>query len=204
MTASFATTTQLAAFLNRTFTAGETAQAQMFLDGATALIQSEANQTLAQAETTAVLAGTWDSSLLLPERPVTAVGAVSLNGVPLASGGDFEWNSRQLLRRGTLFGVNLGAPDLWRYRPGAAFGTASHWGGPESTVTVTYTHGYATIPEDIVTVCLQIAARAILNPAGVQSESLGAYAVRYGTADGGPTMTLSDAERKVIRQYRQP
>lgn len=201
---SFADTTDLATFLNTTFDTGQQAQAQMFLDGATAIIKAEANQTIEQVETTALLAGTWAQELELPERPVVSVSLVKLNGITIESG-DYEWNERQLLRRGTLFGETIGTIDRWAYRPGAAFGNPAHWGGPASTVEVTYEHGFDTIPAELVTVCLQMAARSTLNPAGVQAETISGYAVRYAsTVTGGPSMTLTNDERKIVRAYRQP
>lgn len=201
---SFASTDDLATFLNRTWAAGEEDQAQMFLDGATAAIKQEANQTFELTETTALLAGTWSNELELPERPVVSVGAVYLNGV-LVGTGDYEFNTRQLLRRGRLFGQSIGTIDDYAYRPGSAFGHQAHWGGPSSTVQVTYTHGFDPIPYDLVVLCLQVAARTMLNPAGVQSESIAGYSVRYvNHGSGGPTLLLDADEKKIARNYRIP
>lgn len=201
---SFATTDDLAAFLNRDFDAGQTAQAQMFLDGATAAIRSEASQRFTREESTALLAGGWDVDLELPERPVVEVAAVKVNGIVLHTG-DFEWNTRQLMRRGSLIGVPIGGTDQWGRRPGAALGYSMHWGGPASTIEVTYVHGFDPIPDDIRTVCLQAAARPIVNPDGLQAESLGAYSATYArNGSGGPTVLLDDIERKIVRRYRIP
>lgn len=201
---SFATVADLGTFLNRTLTGGDASQAQMFLDGATAAIKQEANQTLERVQTSALLAGSWSNELELPERPVVAVAAVLLNGV-LVGTGDYEWNSRQLLRRGRLFGQSIGTVDDYAYRPGSTFGHQAHWGGPSSTVQVTYTHGFDPIPQVLVTLCLQVAARTMLNPAGIQSETVAGYSVRYvNHGSGGPTVLLDADEKKVARSFRIP
>lgn len=204
MLSSFASTDDLEAFLNRKFDTGETVQAQVMLDGATAAIRAEAFQTISLVENDTVrLAGSWEPDFELPEWPVLSVSAVALNGVPLVMHDGYEWNTRQLLRRSQLL-AELTGYSAFQHAPGALLGFAGNWGGPGSTVEVTYSHGYTTIPADLVLVCLQAASRPILNPGGVQSESLGAYAVRYvNKGSGGPSVLLDDDEKKIIRtRYR--
>ena len=199
---SFATLDDLQVFLNKNLSDGEIAQAQMFLDAATAAIKAEAAQSFERATTTALLAGTWGTELELPERPVIAVTSVALNGVTITPG-NYEWNSRSLLRRGPLVLEDLDS--IWSHYPGARFGGVGHWGGPSSTIEVVYEHGFETIPQDLWLLCLQIASRTMLNPGGVQSETIAGYSVRYATREsGGPSMLLDADEKKVARAYRQP
>lgn len=200
----FVDAADLAVFLNMTFDSGLTAQAEALLQGATTAIQAEAGQhILLVDDDTVLLAGTWGYDLELPEWPVVSVDAVLVNGAPLTPPGAFEWNNRQLLRRSLALSELTGA-GLWNQAPGARFNNAGHWGGPSSTVEVTYTHGYATPPDDLVLICKQAAARVILNPSGIQSESLGAYGVRYVAREaGGVSVLLDDDERRIIRsRYR--
>lgn len=200
----FATAGELATFLNLTFDAGQSAQADALLQGATTAIRSEAAQHISLVDDdTVLLAGTWDWDLELPERPVISVDTVAINGVAITPPGSFEWNNRQLLRRSLALSELTGA-GMWNQAPGARFNTAGHWGGPGSTVEVTYTHGYATIPDDLMLICKQIAARVVLNPEGIQSESLGAYSVRYVAKEaGGISLLLTEEERRIIRsRYR--
>lgn len=196
---SFATPEDLGVFLGRTDL--DAPQAQMILDGATAAIRAEANQTITRATSTDLLMGTWSLDLELPERPVVSIGSVKLNGVVMAAA-DYEWEGLQVLRRGQLLG-RIGVFDGNPRRPGAYLGSVGHWGGPASTVEVTYTHGYATVPADLMMLCLQIAARVLINPQGLQSESLGAYSVRYvNHGSGGPTVLLDEDEKRVARRYQ--
>lgn len=200
----FADAADLAIFLNLTFDAGLTLQADALLQGATTAIRAEAGQHISLVDDdTVLLAGTWGYDLELPEWPVVSVDAVLVNGDPIVSPGSFEWNTRQLLRRSLALSELTGA-GLWNQAPGARFNNAGHWGGPSSTVEVTYTHGFATIPDDLVLICKQAAARCIVNPSGVDSESLGAYSVRYvRNGSGGPSVLLDDEEKRIIRsRYR--
>lgn len=74
-------------------------------------------------------------------------------------------------------------------------------------VTVTYTHGYDPVPDDIVAVVCQVAGRAFgMKPeaAGITSESLGAYSYSTGgAAAAGPLGMLKD-ERETVLAYRRP
>lgn len=189
----------LIAFLDRPDISIE--QAQLVLEGTTAAIRAEANQTITRATTTALLMGTWSQDLVLPERPVVAVGTVKLNGIEMSTA-DYDWEGLQILRRGQLLG-RIGVFDGNPRRPGAYLGAVGHWGGPASTVEVTYTHGYDTAPADLKALCLQVAARVILNPQGLQSESLGAYSVRYVQhGSGGPSLLLDEDEKRIARRYQ--
>lgn len=200
---SFATLDDLSVALNKTFIDGELAQAQWLLDSATEAIKLEAAQSFEQATTTALLEGTWSPNLELPERPVIAVTSVRLNGV-IITPGNYEWNSRQILRRGLILGEALGAGgDLWSHKPGAAFGSVGHWGGPASTVEVTYEHGYTTVPAVIQALCVSMVKRLLLNPAGVMSEQIAGYAVRYDS-NKSSSLRLDEDEKKIARAFRQP
>lgn len=200
---SFASTADLASFLNRTIAVGaETTRAQLMLDLATAAIQNWCRQTISSAETTALLPGTWSQDLELPERPVTEVDTVEVDGVATT---DWDWNERGVLRRGAASfaqtSVVNAAGDADSTTQGAA-GSAQHWGGPQATVSVTYTHGFATIPADIKAVCLAVAGRAFTSEVGVKQESLGAYSVTYG-GGGADGVTITPADMTLLRRYRR-
>mgnify|MGYP007100061062 CR=1 FL=1 len=184
---AFATAADLEDYLGVTFTAADTVRAGLILNAATESIRAYCAQTISQATTTAKLPGTWSYDLMLPEAPVTAVTTVTLNGDALTTNSDYYWNSRGTLRRAADFTV---AP-----------ATTAHWGGPEATVSVTYTHGYATIPDAVESTCLSVAARLFANPAGVQSEMLGSYQVQYDRS--AQTGALNDHEMQMVRQYRR-
>lgn len=137
---------------------------------------------------TVKLAGTHSRDLLLPQAPVTSVTSVAVNGVALGSG-EWTWNERGTLRRGSA----SWDPD----DAGALDGFT--WGGPTSTVEVTYAWGFETIPTWAKAATLRACARIIGNPGQVTQETLGVYSATYGdrTKDGSH---ITDAERKYLRR----
>lgn len=95
--------------------------------------------------------------LTLPQRPVGAVGAVTTTeaGVTTAR----VLNADYYLYGDTLEGAALAAP----------------------RVTVTYTHGFAVIPEDLKGWALELAAIVYTNPEGHRRESVDGYDATYGS-----------------------
>lgn len=188
---SFATPDELATHMGLSFTAEDIDRAQLLLDNATGLIQSEARQTIEKVVgDVAELRGTWSRVLQLPERPVTAVSGVTLTdpagiAVPLTEGVDYSWDRLGRLRR---LGSIIRIP-----RP-----LEGYWGGELATVALTYTHGYQTAPPDIKAICLSAAARAFVNPEGAQSKQMGAdHAVTFASGVG-----LLASEERTARRYR--
>lgn len=205
MTVSWLSVTDIETRLNRELDAGETAQAEQLLDATAAVIYATIGRNLDQRTETVDLPGTWSEDLELPGRPISSIGDVRLNG-RLLDPELYSYNERQLLRRATdedLFDTSwdeLGANPLGgaraRLRP-------LHWGGPASTVRVTYTHGYssANIPPLIKFIAIDAASRSFSSPVGVKQESLGAYSVTYlDRANGeGSGIQLTEAEKMQLR-----
>lgn len=113
-------------------------KAEMVIECGTAVVQEAAgNQRLVQVvDDPGTIMGTTDSWLDLPQRPVTAVSDVTIDGVAIAAG-----------RSGYLHIGNR----LWR-----ACGWATYWGEP-SIIGYVSTHGYVTGSQD-----LQLARNAVL------------------------------------------
>lgn len=157
---SFATVAELVTYMNRTFAVGaETDRAQQALDVATSIIQNYTRQRIERvAGETAILRRTYGTIALLPELPVEAVTSVTDDTGTLVVDTDYEVREGGVLRR--LVGT-------WRY-----------------DLTVVYTHGYATIPNDIKGVTLQL-AESWHGHGGrdVESEALGTYRVFFAAAD---------------------
>ena len=78
--------------------------------------------------------------------------------------------------------------------------TGVQWPFAPETWRVTYTHGFATIPISIVGAVLGAAARAYASPAGVDSERIGGYQVKYGMEAAG----FSAIEQKGLARYMNP
>jgi hypothetical protein len=169
----------------------DTASATLALELATSLIQAAAGQRIVQVvNDVAVLdvdaddCGAW---LALPEGPVTAVSSVMVGALPVS---DFTVQ----LRRGRIY-----RPYGWRSA------TVAYWNAP-STVTVTYTHGYASGDQRLElarSVALSLASSAYGNPSGAVREQIDDYAVQYDAAATGLQIApaLADALR---RRYGRP
>jgi len=153
-------------------------------------IRSEAKQTIsAVVDDVVTLRGTWDDTLYVPEIPVTGVSVVKINGVTITES-LYTWTPDGAIETG-----RAGLPVLnW---PEGIFG----WSGHKSIVEITYSHGYDPVPDEIIGLCLELAARKLGTAPGgaIQSETIGAYSVRYGAAG----LALSADEKKMLRRYRR-
>lgn len=117
----------------------------------------------------------------LPQAPVTDVSAVA---VAEGSAITFSWVAGQHVD------CNPSTINAFELEP---FRTRLQW------VDVTYTHGYATVPADVVGVVCDMAAAALASPpedSGVQTETLGPFTTSYGTNyPGGVRLTQSQRDR---------
>ena len=138
-------------------------RAQLILDMATAAVINAAEVPIVQVvDDEAVLDGNGSDRILLPNWPVTAVTAVTVDGTVLD-------------------------PDLWRWsRHGELRRPGGRWPSLPRAVTVTYTHGYPPdqIPAELAAVVLQVAARTVSNPQRLNSFGDGQVTAGYG---GGGT-----------------
>lgn len=179
------------------------ASCQRAITAATAAIRNYCHQYLELVEddewTFDVRPARWN--LLLPELPVVEVSEVVEDGEPLVAGADEDY---QL----SLYG------QLWR--------VGRRWKAGVQIVAVTYSHGYATIPDDVIDVATRAAARAFqagLRAAdsdgvpGVASKGLGDFSVSFvGETGGGvgegvmgasAARMLLLSEKDMLDKYRQ-
>ncbi|MGW1836321.1 hypothetical protein [Streptomyces sp. NPDC002067] len=70
----------------------------------------------------------------------------------------------------------------------------------DQAVTVTYTHGYETVPGDVLAVVLTLASRVLTNPGDLRQESVGAVTVTYAAETIGAS--LAPIERDALARYR--
>lgn len=72
--------------------------------------------------------------------------------------------------------------------------------------TVTFTHGYATVPRAVQAVVQAVAQRAVGNPGSLVRQQIGPFAETYSTTGSGQVATLAllDAEKEALRPYRIP
>lgn len=179
----------------------DTARMTLLVGHASAAIRAFTRLTISEATTTVHLAGCWGPDLLLPEWPVTAVSEVKDRDAVITG---WSWDRRRSLNR-SLPGWPLCDDDCStpRSTQGATGrGSGGTWGGPRATVTVTYAHGWAVIPEDIAAIAEGMAASCMATPVGVRQEQLGSYSVTYAaeTLSASPRITIF--ESKALTRYR--
>jgi hypothetical protein len=144
------------------------------LTEASAAIRNYTRQYLEQIDDEVI---TLDSSggyrLFLPELPVIDVTKVVEDGVTLTQGEDYKLGQHGILHR-----------------------IDQKWSIGIQNITITYSHGYDVIPDDIVAVCTRAASRAYQAGVraadsdglmGVASKSLGDFSVSFASESGGGT-----------------
>ena len=167
----------------------DASRATVVLDAATGAIQGWTRQTISEVAGDAVeLRGTWKPVLELPERPVTAVTSVSVDGVAQTVDDDYVVVRNELRR-----------PEGWDSQLRFSVFGPEGWGGPDVVVAVTYTHGFATVPDDVKGVCLQLAGRMYLNPEAAAMKVIDGHTFQYGL----DFLALTDGEKATLRKYRR-
>lgn len=181
-------------------TSAQMASASRALTAATAAIRNYTKQTLELVEDDeATFDGHGGARLLLPELPVVSVSAVVEDGETLVAGTDYKLGAHGILHR-------IGG---------------KKWAEGLQNITVTYTHGYGTIPDDIADVCARAASRVYqlgLRSAeddgvpGVSSKQLGDFQVAYQSEAGGgigegvmgasAARPLLLSEKDILNNYR--
>lgn len=179
---AFATPRDLEDRLGVQFTADEYRRARGILQQASDLIRGEMDQHISLVEDDVLTrTGIRQGSFRLPERPVVEVSSITLNGETLDAGGYYVENN-YLNRVGT--GQNT-------------FGAFGGFGSPTDTLVITYTHGYEDVPDAVKAICLNIAARAWVNPGAVVAQSIGSVQTTFSVAPVAG-MELMDSERQAL------
>lgn len=207
-----ATTDDMAAILQRALSAQEIVYATRLLEIASGMVRRYTRQDITQTVGDVVtIPGNWGQSITLPQRPVTNVSSVTINGgtPPFAA---WELIGDELfIGTGSFqpdYGTSLwGGTGLWG-PAGSAEGpqaTGATWQGPQAQVTVTYDHGYATVPDEIVNEVAGMAALQMSSPVGINSEAIGGttgYKVAYAQSPVGG-MVLTAETKDVLNFYRR-
>ncbi|MFI1723937.1 hypothetical protein [Streptomyces sp. NPDC020489] len=150
-------------------------------------------------ETITIMGG--ERVLRLPQRPVVVDADNPLTVVELVDASGLEISAvvdQDFLRYGS---------ELHR---GAAWPTSRLQGWPRrhpigiwaDRVRVTYSHGYAEIPDEIVGIVLDLAAASMSNPRRIRSEASGAVSVTY-TVETFGTGSLTADHRSILRDFKR-
>ena len=178
-----ATVDQLGAFLQQPL-AGDDPSATLYLSIASGMVRDFLQRELTAVADDVVVLDPINGCLLLPELPITAVSLVeTFDGSAWSTADPATYTVS--LHTGIITALpRLDSP--WPYGPG--------------TWRVTYSHGFAAVPDSIVGVVLGVAARAYTSPAGVDSERIGGYNVKYSMeADG-----FTGIEKRALARYVNP
>jgi hypothetical protein len=188
--ADLATVADLEARLGRELTASELARAEALLSSASARVRSYTGQQFTQDTTTARVRVN-NGRITLPQRPVQTVETIADmdgNAVP------FTWYAGASI----VLGTNSYPP----IHPieAAWYARFREW------VDVTYTHGYADIPADVVEVVCQIVLRTLgSDPAasGMVQESVEGYSYSMGAAGAAGAVGMLNDEKAALDVYRR-
>jgi hypothetical protein len=167
------TTDELEAFMGRDFTESEAAQAGAIIDQVSFFIEDEAG-------------------VLLTHMPNDVI-IIQADGH-----GIIELNSRPINSVDSVKNVDGDEIDCWEWD-----GLAAVYGlFPNQVVTLTYDHGFETVPGRLKAVALGVASRVMYNPSGLRQETVGAISVTYpGIGGEAGTINFTDLERKVLDRY---
>jgi hypothetical protein len=175
--------------LNRELSDAELVRIASLLADASAAVRARAGQVFTVVEDDEVTLTRTGGRLILPQRPVTEVASVE---DPSGNTVLHNWTTGD-----DWVDVAANVPDSFAWVP---------WRGGIQRYTVTYTHGYVEIPDDIVGVVCQIAARALGRPAdqaGITQENIDGYGYSIGSAAASGGFGMLDAEREVCDRYRR-
>lgn len=188
--AALATTDDVALRIGRTFTSDEEDRVQALLDDASAAVRAYTGQTFTLVEDDEVRLRARNGGVRLPQRPVVDVTAVAdVDGNTVI----FDWDASD-----TVYLAGLSEAVRFDIEP---FRTRTPF------VDVTYSHGYESVPADIVAVVCQIVGRAFGRPAdatAVTQESIAGYSYSIGGAAAQGPLGLMANEREVLDRYRRP
>lgn len=167
------TTDELAAFMGKTFTPSEAAQAQALIDVVEAAIESETGVSFTPVnDETIRIQADGHGIIELKSKPVTSITSVKdMDGI--------EVDYVEFDGLATLYNLY-----------------------PNQVVDVTYSHGFGSVPKEIRGVALGAASRVMYNPAGLRQETVGAISVTYpGIGGEAGTINFSALERKILGKY---
>lgn len=179
----------------RTLTGAEEDRATVLISDASAWVRAYTRCDFTQGETTVTLRAS-GSVVKLPQRPVVSISQVQVRDYlghlfPMPIYG-FDGIDR----------IDLGSYPAVLNLPETILTDTWQW-----TVDVTYTHGYATVPDDVVGVVASAVAGLFNTPtagvAGVSTQSAGPYTVGLNASAQTGRVTFTDDDRRILNRYRR-
>lgn len=180
----------------RALTSEEEARSAFLLKDASSRIRAFTRQKFSKIQTAEVMAPE-DNQIILPQRPVVSVDGVArvnADGRSYLPFGVWTWDGIATIMLGPPAAV-INAPEVW---------TDTDWFWRNVTYLITYTHGFETVPDEIVGICAGMVQRTLLSPGapGQISGTVGSYS--YRMADGFPAaqVSLSADDEAMLLPYR--
>lgn len=164
--------TDLAAYLQQDI---DTATATVARTIATGIVTGYTNQAIEADTYTQVLPISTGLTIRLPQRPVTDVDSVTLDGTAWTETTQWRWDG-------------VSAQVVLEEQP-----PLDTW-----VATVVYDAGYAVVPDLVKAVALGVAARAYTNPSRASSQSIDDYSVSHASESAG----LLPEEKNLLKRYR--
>lgn len=183
---SLITSQDLSDYIGRDVTADD--GATFAVASANEIVKTLTEQDFEQATSTIDLDGRGTDTLLLPQRPVTNVGTVTVNGVADTS---FTYTSE-----GHLIRTSEDEPTFATWSGTGE--SLAYWPSGRQNITVTYTHGGTAVPDDVRAVALMIAYRMVTQGGAIQ-EQVGDVRKTYAVA----ATDLTAGERAILHKYRR-
>ncbi len=186
----------LEARLGRELTAEETARAAGLLADASARIRAFTGRDFTETPFDEVTVRADAGEIRLPKGPVTGVHSVVGvgydGGVPQVTPvSGWSWDGLDRLSFGSVTVIN--APEWWGEASSRAY-------------RVTYSHGYAEVPADVVAVVCGMVLRSLLAPVNagaIVSETVGPYSYRLADGANGTAVSLTADDQAVLKRYRR-
>lgn len=184
--------------LGRDLIPAEEARVEALLADASALVRSYTGQSFTLVEDDEVVLPAIGGAITLPQRPVIEVTRVVAIGgseaLPDFTLVDWLYDEVDTIRIGEGACI-INLPQAW-------------WDdeGYPGTYRVTYSHGYASVPADVLSVVCGMALRPLTAPTlagGVVSETVGSYSYRLDAAGAGLGVVMSAEDRKLLDRYRR-
>lgn len=180
--------------LGRDLEPDETRKAYALLRDASAVVRSYTRRDFT-LQTTTLRLRPRGNKVILPQRPVVSVTSVAT----VVSFGTTEFSTP------TPAWSHVGGQELYLIDPQLIYnGPTLDLSDENVWVEVTYTHGHAEIPYDVMAVTANLVVRNISVPGGglVDFETVGPYTTRYASYTSGGPLSLSGADRDVLNRYR--
>lgn len=179
--------------LGRDLTDAELIRSNAILRDASAAVRRAAGGQIISAATSTIRVPAYGGRLKLPQYPVNSITSVVNTASQSVT---YTWYAGWT----EIVVASSALLNSWEIEPFT-------YSTPQLPVTVTYAHGYAVVPDDIVGVVCSVALRALGQEAdhgGVTQESLGAYSYTVGSAAAQGGFGLLDNERRIAEAYRRP